>query len=215
MEEKIEEEQESWYKGPIKWILAVFLALILVIMIVPRYAVKLDPEPRNIPAIDEFNELINVETGNQTTSLIEAIENFNPSDPVIKQIATKIASQSCEQSRVCQAKALYYFVRDNIEYVGDPVKSEYIEEPIEVLQTKGCDCESGTLLLAALEESIGIDAEIVLVPGHAYLRIKLPDALNKYKLDGDWVYLDWTCNNCDFGEMPYQNVNRNADYLDI
>ncbi len=184
------EEQEPWYKGPIKWILAVFLALIIVLMIVPWYSIRLDPEPRNIPTIDEFSDIINVEAGNRTTSLIEAIERIDPSDPVIKQIATTIASSSCEQSRVCQAKALYYFVRDNIEYVGDPVSKEYIEEPVEVIQTKGADCESGTLLLAALEESIGINAEIVLIPGHAYLRIKLPDALNKYKLDGDWVYLD-------------------------
>ena len=209
------EEQEPWYKGPIKWILAVFLALLIVLVVVPMYAVKLDPEPRNIPSIDEFSDIIDVETGNQTTSLIEAVDNIDASDPVIKQIATRIASSSCEQSKICQAKALYYFVRDNIEYVGDPVKSEYIESPVEVLKNGGSDCESGTLLLAALEESIGIDAEIVLVPRHAYLRIKLPDALNKYKLDGDWVYLDWTCNNCEFGEIPVQNVGREASYLGV
>ena len=107
------------------------------------------------------------------------------------------------------------FVRDNIEYVSDPVAKEYIESPVELLQTRGGDCESGTLLLAALEESIGIDSEIVLIPGHAYLRIKLPSALNKYKLDGDWVYLDWTCNNCDFGEIPYKNVGRESSYLKV
>ena len=214
MEEEII-EQEPWYKGPIKWILAVFLVLILVLMIVPRYAVKLDPEPRNIPSIDEFSDMIDVEAGDQTTSLIEAIEFVDPSDPIIKQIATKIASSSCQQSKVCQAKALYYFVRDNIEYVGDPVKSEYIESPVEVLKNGGSDCESGTLLLAALEESIGINAEIVLVPSHAYLRIKLPEALNKYKLDGNWVYLDWTCNSCEFGEIPVKNVGRDASYLNV
>lgn len=209
------EEQEHWYKGPIKWILAVFLALILIMMIVPWYSIKLDPEPGNIPSIDEFDEMIDIETGNQTNSLIEAVDNLNPSDPVIKQIATKIASQSCEQSRICQAKALYYFVRDNIEYVGDPVKSEYIESPVEVMKSAGSDCESGTLLLAALEEAIGINAEIVLIPGHAYLRINLPDALSKYKRDGDWIYLDWTCNSCEFGEIPYKNVNKKASYLSI
>jgi len=214
MEEDIQEE-EPWYRGPIKWILAVFLALLLVLMIVPRYSVKLDPQPRNIPSIEDFNELIKAENGNQTSSLTEAVNNLDPSDPIIKQIATKIASQSCEQSRTCQAKALYYFVRDNIEYVSDPVSEEYIESPVELLQTRGGDCESGTLLLAALEESIGIDSEIVLVPGHAYLRINLPDTLNKYKLDEEWVYLDWTCNNCDFGEIPYKNVGREANYLKI
>jgi transglutaminase-like putative cysteine protease len=210
MEEDIPEEQEPWHKGPIKWILAVFLLLILVMMVVPWYSVKLDPEPKNIPSIDEFNFIINnVQAGSQTNSLNDAIENLDSSDPVIKQIATTIASSSCSQSRICQAKALYYFVRDNIEYVSDPVAKEYIESPGELLQTKGGDCESGTLLLAALEESIGLDSEIVLIPGHAYLRIKLSEALNKYKIDRDWVYLDWTCNGCDFGELPVKNVGRN------
>jgi transglutaminase-like putative cysteine protease len=209
-------EQEPWYKGPIKWILAVFLASILVMMIVPWYSIRLDPEPKDIPRIEEFGGIIGgVEAGNRTTSLMEAIERIDPSDPVIKQIATTVASQSCEQSRICQTKALYYFVRDNIQYVSDPVAKEYIESPVEILRTTGADCESGTLLLAALEESIGIDAEIVLIPGHAYLRIKLPQALNKYKRDGDWVYLDWTCNNCEFGEIPYQNVNKKASYLNV
>ncbi|MBW2982185.1 transglutaminase-like domain-containing protein [Candidatus Woesearchaeota archaeon] len=210
------EEQEPWHKGPVKWILAVFLALILVLMIVPWYSVKLDPNPKDIPKIYEFVGILReTNVGNQTSNLIEAVNNLDTSDPIIKQIATKIASQSCEQSRVCQAKALYYFVRDNVEYVSDPVAKEYIESPVEILQTRGGDCESGTLLLAALEESIGIDSEIVLIPGHAYLRIKLPDAINKYKIDGDWVYVDWTCNNCDFGEIPYQNINKKASYLEI
>jgi len=204
------EEHEHWRKGPIKWILAVFLLLIIVMMAVPWYSIRLDPEPKGIPKIDDFNFLIeNVENRNQTNSLNDAIENLDASDPIIKQIATTIAGSSCEQSRVCQAKAIYYFVRDNIEYVSDPVAKEYIESPIEILQTRGGDCESGTLLLAALEEAIGIDSEVVLIPGHAYLRIKLSDALNKYKIDEDWVYLDWTCNKCDFGEIPFKNVGRN------
>ena len=209
------EDLEPWHKGPIRWILSIFLALLIVVMVVPWYSIKLDPNPRNIPSIDEFSDIINVETGNQTASLFEAVKNIDPSDPIIKQIATKIASSSCKQSRICQAKALYYFVRDNIEYVSDPVAKEYIEEPIEVLKNGGSDCESGSLLLGALAEAIGINAEIVLIPGHAYLRIKLPDALNKYKLDGDWVYLDWTCNNCEFGEIPVKNVGREASYLEI
>ncbi len=207
------EEHEHWHKGPIKWILGVFLVLMIITMGVPWYSIRLDPNPKNIPAIDDFK--INVETGNQTTSLITAVENVDPADPTVKQIATQIASSSCEQSRICQAKALYYFVRDNIEYVSDPISKEYIEKPVEVMQNKGADCESGALLLAALEESIGIDSEIVLIPGHAYLRIKLPEALNKYKLEGDWVYLDWTCNNCEFGEIPYKNVGKEASYLAI
>ncbi|MBN1215510.1 MAG: transglutaminase domain-containing protein [Candidatus Lokiarchaeota archaeon] len=214
--EEIPEEQESWYKGPIKWILAIFLIFILILMIVPRYAVKLDPEPKKIPKIDELKDFFSgIKTENRTTSLTEAFKFVNPSDPVIKQTSTIIASQSCEQSRVCQAKALYYFVRDNIEYVGDPINSEYIESPIEVMQTKGADCESGSLLLASLEEAIGVDSQLVIIPGHAYLRILLPEAAKIYKIDNEWVYLDWTCKSCSFGEIPWKNIQKQATYLEV
>jgi len=207
------QEQEPWYKGPIKYILAIFLLLLIVLWLVPSYSVKLDPEPKNIPNVDAFDKILSdAKVGERTDNLNEAVKFLNPSDPVIKQIATTISSSSCEQSRICHAKALYYFVRDNIEYVSDPVGKEYIESPVEVLKSKGSDCESGSLLLAVLEESVGIESEIVLIPGHAYLRINLPNALNKYKRDG-WIYLDWTCKRCEFGEVPYQNIGKEVRVL--
>ena len=62
------------------------------------------------------------------------------------------------------------------------------------------DCESGTILLASLLGAIGIDSEIVVIPNHALLKIKLDGASNRYKID-NYIYLDWTCNNCKFGEV--------------
>jgi len=202
-EEIIEEEKDPWYKGPIKYIMMTFLLLIIVLWYFPKESIKLDPEPIKIPTIEEVlpqnfkleNQTIKINTQNDLYSYIK------PNDPMIKQIATKIATLSCDGSQVCQTKAIYYFVRNNIEYVADPLFLEYIEDPKELMITQGGDCESGTLLLSSLLGAIGINYELVFIPSHVFLRIKLNKALKRYKIN-DWVYLDWTCKNCDFGELP-------------
>ena len=135
-------------------------------------------------------------------SRIDYFDFVNPTDPVLRRVAAKTVTISgCESNKACQAKALYYFVRDNIDYVSDPVDFNYVEDPKEVLYTAAADCESGTLLLATLLESIGIDVELVFVPGHALLRADIPKVSKKYEKEG-WVYMDWTCSNCDFGKTP-------------
>ncbi|MBU1850397.1 MAG: transglutaminase-like domain-containing protein, partial [Nanoarchaeota archaeon] len=148
-------------------------------------------------------------------STVQDFKEFvDPTNPVIKRTANLIATKTCSGERVCQAKAMYYFVRDNIEYVPDPVNFEYVEPAVEVLFSKGADCESGTFLLASLLESIGVDTELVFVPKHAFLRAKIPDALKSYKIEG-WVYLDWTCKNCEFGEIPLGNSFEKRTFLDV
>jgi len=218
MEEEIKEgeEQEPWYKGPIKYIIMLFLILLIVLWVFPSYSVKLDPEPKRIAKINEvLPQNFAVENRNFTLKAKKDFVTFvNPSDPIIKQIATKIATLSCDGNIICQAKAIYYFVRDNIEYVADPVNFEYVEDPTEVLSSAGGDCESGTLLLASLMEAIGVDAELVFIPGHAFLRIRLDDALKKYKA-GEWIYLDWTCKTCRFGEIPLSDKNKEMRFLGV
>ena len=205
-------EKEPWYRGPIKYILGVFLVLIIILMIIPSGVIKISPEPKNIPTLGEVLPP-NIQLSNNTPQ--EYNKLVNPTDPIIKQIADKIAASSCAFSRVCQAKALYYFVRDNIKYVSDPIGEEYLEDPKEVLSTAAADCESGAILLAALEEAIGIDAQLVFIPKHAFVRINLPEARAKHKMEEDYVYLDWTCADCDFGEIPYNNIKSEKRVTDV
>jgi len=209
--EGIEEPDKPWL-GPFKIIVGMFLVLLIVVMIIPSYTIKLDPEPSQIPTIQEVLPQ-NFEIKKIDSDDLK--EFVTPTDPNIKQIATKISTLSCDGNKICQAKALYYFVRDNIEYVADPVNKEYWESGIEVMNSGGGDCESGSFLLASLEESIGVDSELVLITGHAYLRIKLPEAVKKYKLNNDWVYLDWTCKTCKFGEIPWQSMKESAKYIEV
>jgi hypothetical protein len=212
-----EEEKEPIWKGPLKWIIAGFLLLIIVLWVVPYYAFPPDPNPDRIPTLSEvIPEGMNISTEKQNITITEALKKFSdPNDPAIKQAATRIASISCtSSSKVCHSKAIYYFVRDNVKYVADPVGEEYVEPAREVLSNKGGDCESGTLLMAALMEADGIESQIVFISGHAFLRIKLDEASNHYKKDG-WIYLDWTCKECRFGEVPDSDMSPGMSFLDV
>lgn len=208
--EDFEEPREPWYKGPLKYITAGFLILLLVLWIVPHYGVKLDPEPSGAVGLSDLGVI--------EAEVIESdkiADYIKKNDPKIKNIATFIAASGCESGeKVCQAKAMYYFVRDEIDYVADPIDEEYWESASTVLANGGGDCESGAILLANLLEAIGLDAQLVMVPGHAYARVWLPEALSRYKQD-DWVHLDWTCSGCEFGEVSYKSANWEKRFVEV
>lgn len=64
----------------------------------------------------------------------------------------------CPQSppqNVCQARALFGYVRDNIYYMSDPDEVETVRFPLQTLQLGAGDCDDKSLLLAALASSVG------------------------------------------------------------
>lgn len=129
---------------------------------------------------------------------------------VIKQIANKIAADSCRTSdRVCQSKALFEFVRDEISYVSDDRFHDQLENPLTVLKTGGADCEDMAVLLIALEKAIGNEARLVFVPGHVYAQIRIPD----YK--DQWLNMEATCKTCSFNEMPTNILLQKKEFFGI
>jgi transglutaminase-like putative cysteine protease len=202
MEQEEIEEQKPWWT-PLRIILALILLLLVVLMAVPYYGIKLDPNPEKIPSIDDVipqnlepDEKIDVANKNDFYRLVDG------NDQEIKMIADSIATYGCGSNKICQAKAIYYFVRNEITYVSDP-KYEYVKGAKESLITKGGDCDDHAVLLANLMEAIGIRTEFVFVPNHVYNRIYLPEAREGYKIKGtNWIELDATCKICDFGEVP-------------
>ena len=200
MDEQIPEQQpEPWWKGPIKYIIGTFLLLIIIMWTFAVYGGKIDPEPQRIPTSAEVLPQLDLTN-------ITKLADFTlmPTDAVIKQTADRIVSISCEGNRVCYAKALYYFVRDNYQYVNDPVNNEYYMHPYEFLSVGVGDCDDGTISLAVLLEAVGIRTEFVFMPQHVFLKAYLPEAAKGYRM-GDYVYLDWTCGNCKFGELPLED----------
>jgi transglutaminase-like putative cysteine protease len=183
---------------------------LLILWLIPYYAVRLDPEPKYLPTIAEvIPKDMNITVHNHQ---IFSVEDYNklvtPSDPIIKYTADRIAGLSCEGSRICQAKAIFYFVQKNFQYVSDPLTFEYVKSAQESLASLGGDCDDASVLLANLEEAIGITTRFIFIPGHVYIQIYLPEAARKYKDKDSWVNLDATCSNCGFGEIPYQKSRK-------
>jgi len=215
-QERIEEleEQPPWWKGPLRYILSIFLILIIVLWYVSDYAVKVDPEPKRIPTIEEaVPEKIIIENKSTTITREEFLLYITPNDPVIKQTADKIAAISCDSSKICQAKAIFYFVRDNFNYVSDPFAYEYIKTAKESLVTGSGDCDDASILLANLLEAVGIRARFVFIPNHVYVQASIPEAAKRYKTEQNWINLDATCHNCKFGEIPIENEVKNKEYI--
>jgi hypothetical protein len=210
---EIDEEEivEPWYKGPLKYIIMLFLIMLMVMWVVSPYAIKINPEPKYIPTISEV--VLSNLTAENISHSINSKNDFKrfitPNDPQLKDIAVRIASMSCNGEKVCQAKAIYYFVRDNFHYVSDP-NLEYIESPKEVLLTGGSDCDGFAVLLSTLELAIGVDTRLVFVPNHVYVELKLDEGPGKYL---DWFPADATCSNCKFGEIP--NSDSEKQYLSL
>lgn len=203
-------EEEEPRRKPWIWILAIFLILIFVLSVFPYYGIKRDPRPYR-----EINlEQLYINENNYTRlKNFDEVKSFQLS-PVVKNSANKIGVYSCRDSNnICYAKAFFYFVRDNIQYVSDP-EHEYIQSPEETLYSGGGDCEDMTILLAMLMKSVGIDSRIVLTSNHAFLEIYLEDAMDSYKVN-DYIGLDPTCSYCEFGEvMPnYRKDVINYVYL--
>jgi len=204
------EEKEPFWKRPLVIIIGLFLILIMISMSVPYYSVKLDPEPKYIALIEE---VVNGEIVLENKTTNDYLSLVKPNDVVVKRAADKIVSLSgCGSNKICQAKAIFYFVRDRFDYVSDPYKYEYVKSARESLVSHNGDCEDGSLLAVNLLEAIGIKTRFVFIPRHVYIDIWLPEALNKYKQKDGWISLDVTCGYCEFGEIPYQNVDKRKSY---
>ena len=189
---------------PLKLIGGLLLIILLITLIVPLTYLNISVEPKNIPKIEEFSDMITLtNTTNNITNIYEAI---TPHNSLIRNIAVRIATQSCPSNdKTCQTKAIYYFVRDNIKYVNDP-KTEYYELPQETLYSRGADCDGMMILLASLEEAIGVDTRLVFIPNHVYGEVLINK--NWWSKDKHWVPVDPTCKECEFGETPLSTTIR-------
>ena len=211
-EEPIPEEPEPWYKGPIRYILGIFLIFIIILWLFPVYSVKLDPNPDVIPKLKEVLPS-SIEVINSSFNQI-SLAMVNGEDSVVKGVADKVVVRACgNKGQICHAKALFYFVRDNFEYISDPNAFEYVKTARESLVNGGGDCDDASVLLASLLDAVGVRSRFVFIPGHVYVQAYMPKALNRYKEDKDFVNLDATCSYCEFGEISWKSFDKEERIL--
>jgi transglutaminase-like putative cysteine protease len=207
--DKLKEKQKS----PLVYILAVFFALLIILMVVPYYSIRANPEPsRQILLNDVIPAGLNIPPANHTPDYkSDYYLLVTPTNPTVKDIATQIATYGCGSNAICQAKAEFYFVRNSFAYVSET--DDYLQSPQEMLLTRGGDCDDHAIMLANLMQAIGIPTKFVFVPGHVYVDIYLEDVPRKYKNDYGWVSVDATCKSCDFGEIPQKYADVEKMYI--
>jgi hypothetical protein len=87
-----------------------------------------------------------------------------------------------------QARAIYRAVQElGVSYVKSSMTfgrheevSERIRMPGESLDQVSANCIDGAVMYAALFENLGMDPAIVLVPGHAYIAVRIAPGSRKF-----------------------------------
>jgi len=200
-------------KHPIFSIVALITATALFLLSIQAYFYLIRPEPIDIPSLDDVSSFLGSEFEKPFSShnVEDVIRVVNDVRDNIKQVANFISAKSCrEADRACQSKALFYFVRDEIQYVPDERFHDQLENPITVLKTGGADCEDTAVLLIALQKAIGNRVRLIFIPGHAYAQVSIPD----YRSE-KWINLEGTCSSCKFGELPNTYAIQKKDYHEI
>jgi hypothetical protein len=93
-----------------------------------------------------------------------------------------------DRSTLQQAAAIYRALQEQgVSYVkssmtlGDHADfSERIRMPAESLGHLSANCIDGVVLYAAMFENLGMDPVIVLVPGHAYVGVRMAPNSSRY-----------------------------------
>jgi len=156
-------------------------------------------------------------------SAVKIINSVNPNAPHIREFAIKLGRRF-QAGDFKQARKIFEFVRDEIQYIYDPRNLEEIQSPETTLQLRAGDCEDQAILLSSLLSAIGFETALIFadtnndqIPDHVYSAVLIPKApeyakpLQRKKLaDGsnlhEWIPLDPVSQDSDFGVIPIQDL---------
>ncbi len=112
-----------------------------------------------------------------------------PNDPVIKDLKGRLskalgglAVNSSDRNSLLFLRTLYDVLRANISYThptgghDQRRRWQHVYHGRDVLRTRAGTCIDLALLYASVAEAVGIDVRLVLVPGHAFPAIRLPQS---------------------------------------
>jgi hypothetical protein len=93
-----------------------------------------------------------------------------------------------ERFTMQQARAIYRalqeqgvsYVKSSMTLGGHEDVSERVRMPAETLDQSSANCIDGAVVFAALFENLGMEPAIVLVPGHAYVGVRVAAGSNRY-----------------------------------
>jgi hypothetical protein len=114
-------------------------------------------------------------------------------DPVMHDVVGMLhklnggkGASASDEGALLFMRALYDLFRVNIAYEGakgdvvEGVLHQHLKYGREVLRTKSGTCVNLAILYASVCEAAGLDAYIILVPGHAFPGVRLPQSKQVY-----------------------------------
>jgi hypothetical protein len=123
-------------------------------------------------------------------------------DPVIILTARRIVKD--KETNFERAKAIFDFVKQNIQYVKDPKGLELIRPARKILEDKAGDCDEHVVLLNSLYRAVGFSSCLITISTP-----QAPDTFSHVysavKVDNIWYPVDTTVKTSYFGwEYPFK-----------
>lgn len=114
-----------------------------------------------------------------------------------------------EKSTFVQARAIYTalqrqgvsYVKSSLTFGSHQETSQRIRTPRESIAQNSANCIDGAVLFASAFENLGMEPLVVLVPGHAYVAVKVAEKSDRY------LYIDTAMT----GRVPFEQAVRIAD----
>jgi hypothetical protein len=139
-------------------------------------------------------------------------------DALLKHLADSLTSNISLPA--AKAKVIYQWVQDHIKYVAfeEGLEGFIPRQAVDVCNKKYGDCKDMSSLLTALLQQAGVDAHFTWIGTrdipYDYTEVPLPIVDNHMicavKLNGEWVFLDGTDPNCEFGYPTQAIQNKQA-----
>jgi hypothetical protein len=118
--------------------------------------------------------------------LLSQAKNFMPGRRMPGYESRNEATQ--ERSTMQQARAIYRalqeqgvsYVKSSMTLGGHEEVSERVRMPAESLGHSSANCIDGAVMYAAMFENLGMEPSIVLVPGHAYVGMRVAPGSDRF-----------------------------------
>lgn len=100
----------------------------------------------------------------ETLELMRAMAREGARDPMVRAAAIRELMRRGVRGHdyAGEVRALFELVRDQIRFTRDPHKVETLQSPRQTLEWRAGDCDCRAILLAALLQSIGNPAKLML-----------------------------------------------------
>ncbi len=156
-----------------------------------------------------------------------------PNDPVVREVVDLVARSvgvktplKNDKDAMLFLKGLWMLMRTNIHYeltgggFTDGLIHQHLMYPRDVLREKGALCVNTSIFLASVAESAGLKSHVVVIPGHAFPWILLPDGkpliIESTGIGGGTIATSVSfATACKIGEEEVKEAVANSMYIEV